>query len=152
MSVAVPATVAANCTVAPVRADAGEGETVTLFTIGGALTVTVAVADLVLSALLVAVIVAVPALEAAVKKPAEVIVPVVAFQVTDLSVMVPCTEALNCAVAPVRTAAEAGEIAMEVTAGVAGATMTVTVEEADLVESATLVAVTVSLPVADGAV
>lgn len=54
--------------------------------------------------------------------------------------------------APVRTEVEAGEIAMEVTTGEAGAAMTVTVVEADLVESATLVALTVSVPVADGAV
>lgn len=45
-----------------------------------------------------------------------------------------------------------GEIVIEVTVGVAGAAITVTVVEADFVVSATLVAVTVSVPVAEGAV
>jgi hypothetical protein len=80
-----------------------------------------------------------------------VIVPDAAFHVTDLSVTVPCTDAANCAVAPVLTEAVTGEIAIEVTVGVAGAAITVTEVEADFVVSATLVAVTVSVLTADGA-
>lgn len=80
------------------------------------------------------------------------IVPEAAFQDTVLSVTVPCTEAANCCVPAVFTDAEAGESVTEVTVGVDGAAITVSVAEADFVASAALVAVTVSLPVVDGAV
>ena len=59
-----PVTVAVNCRVALVRSEAEVGEMVTAIT--GALTVTVADADLVLSATLVAFTVKVPALPGAV--------------------------------------------------------------------------------------
>ena len=81
-----------NCSVAPVWTDAVVGEMVMEETLGAA-TVIVAVADFVESAALVAVIVAVPAVEDAVKRPLELIEPDEAFQVTDLFEVVPCTEA-----------------------------------------------------------
>jgi hypothetical protein len=95
LSVTVPATVAVNCKVPPVRAVAGDGETVTPVTVGGAVTVTVADADFEVSAALVAVTVSLPAVAGAVYKPADVTLPSLAVQVTDLSVTVPCTEAVN---------------------------------------------------------
>lgn len=79
---------ALNCSVAPVRTVAVVGEMVTEFTAGAA-KVIVAVADLVVSAALVAVIVAVPAVVGAVKRPVVLIVPAEVFQVTDLLEVVP---------------------------------------------------------------
>ncbi len=79
----VPATVAENCCVAPVRIAGAAGDTETEFTTGAA-TVMVAVADLVVSATLVAVTVAVPAVVAAVKRPLALMAPDEVFQVTDL--------------------------------------------------------------------
>ncbi len=117
---AVPLTVAANMAVPPVATDAVVGDTPIELTTGAEI-VTVEDADLVLSALLVAVTVSLPAIEGAVYRPAEVIVPVVAFQVTDLSVTVPCTDAVNWTVALVLTDVLAGEMVIEVTVGVAGA-------------------------------
>ena len=67
-------------------------------------------------------------------------VPFVAVHVTPVLV-VPATVAVNCCVPPDGTVAEVGEI---VTATVAGAVI-VTVALADLVVSATLVAVTVAV-------
>ena len=60
----------------------------------------------------------------------------------------PVTVAVNCCVPPVESDAEVGEMVMATT----GALVTLTVAEADLVVSATLVAVTVKLPVLLGAV
>ena len=74
--------------------EAVAGETVTEVTTG-AETVTVAVPDFAVLATLVAVIVYVPAVVGAVYSPAELIVPPLAFQVTDLFVTVPATVALN---------------------------------------------------------
>ena len=62
----LPVTVAVNCWVPPGRSDAEVGLTLTATTGGGAVTVTVAEADFVLSATLVAVTVNVPALAGAV--------------------------------------------------------------------------------------
>jgi hypothetical protein len=62
----VPVTVAVNCCVAPVTSDADVGLMLTATTGGGALTVTVAVANLVLSATLVVRTVNVPAVAGAV--------------------------------------------------------------------------------------
>lgn len=62
---------------------------------------------------------------------------------------VPVTVAVNCCVAPTCTEAVAGEMATETTGGGA---VTVTLAEADFVESATLVAVTVYVPALFGAV
>ena len=75
---------------------AEDGVTLTEFTTGGGagaralmLMVMLADADLVVSATLVAVTVAEPAVAGAVYSPAELIVPAEAFQVTDLLVTVP---------------------------------------------------------------
>ena len=80
-------------------------------------------------------------------KPAEVMVPPVADHVTALFV-VPVTVAVNCCVPPVSTEAEVGEMVIETT----GVALTVTAAEADLVGSATLVAVTLYVPEVEGAV
>jgi hypothetical protein len=96
LSVVVPATVAVKSTVAPVVTDFELGVTVTEFTTGeGAETVTVDVPDFVVSATLVAVTVSLSAVAVAVYKPADVIAPWVAFQITDLFVTVPATVAAN---------------------------------------------------------
>lgn len=79
---------ALNCSVAPVWTDAVVGVMEIEDTLGAA-KVIVAVADFVLSAALVAVIVAVPAVVGAVKRPLELIVPEEVFQVTDLLEVVP---------------------------------------------------------------
>ena len=60
----------------------------------------------------------------------------------------PATAAVNCRVPLVRIEAEVGEIVTETTGGV----LTVAVAEADLVLAATLVAFTVKVPAAFGAV
>lgn len=114
----------------------------------GRLMATAADADFVLSALLVAVMVVVSADGPAVKRPAGEIAPLDADQVTDLSVTVPCTLAVNCCVARARMLTVLGATEIEVTVGA----LTVTVAEAVFVLSATLVAVTVTLPAAAGAV
>ena len=103
------------------------------------MTVTVADADFVVSATLVAVTVYVPAVAGAVYIPVLEIVPPVADQVTDVFVL-PVTVAVNCWVAPVCTDAEVG-LMLTTTGG--GGAVTVTVAEADFVGSATLVALTV---------
>jgi hypothetical protein len=77
-----------------VTAIAGDGETVTELTTGVE-TITVDVPDFVMSATLVAVTVSLSAVAGAVYKPADVIVPWAAFQVTDLFVAVPATVAAN---------------------------------------------------------
>ena len=119
------------------------------FTTGTA-TVMVAVADLVDSAALVAVIVAVPAVDPALKRPLALIEPREVFQVTDLLVVVPWTEEESWRVAPVMREADAGVIETAET-GTGAATM-VSLAEEDFVGSATLVAVTVAEPVFAGAV
>jgi hypothetical protein len=72
----------------------------------------------------------------AVYKPDEDTVPPLAVHVTDV-LLEPVTVAVNCCVAPVCSDPEVGLIV------IATGTVTVTVAEADFVESATLVAVTV---------
>lgn len=145
----VPSTVALNCCVAPMRMEGVAGDTETEFTTGAA-TVMVAVADLVVSATLVAVTVAVPAVEDAVKRPELLMVPEEVFQVTDLLVVPPCMETASWSVPPVSTEADAGDTEIEDTA--TGAAVTVTLAEEDLVASTALVAVTVAEPVFAGAV
>jgi hypothetical protein len=113
----------------------------------GTVTVTVALADLVGSATLVAVTTNDPAAAGAVYKPAALTVPPVADQVTAVLAL-PVTVAVNCCVAFVRIEAVVGLIATATT----GAAVTVTVALADLVGSATLVAVTTNDPAAAGAV
>jgi hypothetical protein len=117
------------------------GEMVML-TAAGAVTVTAAEADLVESACDTAVTVTVAGLgtdAGAVYKPELEIVPTVALppttpftcQVTAV-LLVFCTLAVNCCVAPAVTVAEVGEMVMLTAAGA----VTVTGAEADLVESA----------------
>jgi hypothetical protein len=117
----VPCTVAPKESVPLVIDDAVKGDTVTEVTPEpdgwpAAATVTVAVADFVGSATLVAVIVIVPPLAGAVKTPALVIVPVEAIQVTELFVVVPWIAAVNWALAPAATEVAAGETTTELTA------------------------------------
>jgi hypothetical protein len=96
----------------------------------------------------VAVIVAVPAVAAAVNRPAFVIVPEDTDHVTVLFVTFPCTVALNCSVPLVSIDPVAGVTLTEFTTGAA----TVMVAVPDLVASATLVAVTVIVALLAGAV
>lgn len=131
----------------PVETDVEAGE-IEIEVIVGSPRVTVAEADFVLSALLVAVTVIVPADAPPVKTPAGETDPPDADQVTDLSATLPCTAAVNCCVASVRMFAVVGEIVTAVTVGA----LTVTEAEADFVLSARLVAVTVTLPADAGAV
>jgi hypothetical protein len=84
-------------------------------------------------------------------------VPKAAVHVTLVFVTVPRTVALNWSLPPVVTLPDVGEIVMDVTVGVeagfdVGAAVTVTEALPDLLESATLVAVTVSVPAFAGAV
>jgi hypothetical protein len=132
----VPVTVAVNCFVPPVAsvAELGAMETATTC---GALTLTLADADWVGSATLVAVMMNVPALLGAVYRPPAEIEPPVADHVTAV-LELPLTVAVNCCDPPVVSDAEAGEIA---TATVAAAP-TLTAAEADWLVSAMLVAVT----------
>jgi len=69
-----------------------------------------------------------------------------------LSEAVPCTVAANWTVWPIPAELEVGEIVTEVTVEGGGVVVTVTVAEADLVESAALVAVTLAVPGVAGAV
>jgi hypothetical protein len=131
----VPVTVAVNCCVPPVSNEAEVGLIVT----ATAVTVTVAEADLVVSAALVAVTVYVPAVLGAVYRPLVLTVPPVADQVTAVFAL-PVTVAVNCCVPPVWTEADVG---LTLTAPGGGAEVTVTVADEDLVVSATLVALTV---------
>ena len=132
--------------------DGAAGEIEMELTTGGAgaLTVMMAVADLVVSATLVAVIVAVPEVVAAVKRPDALIVPDEVFQVTDLFEVVPWMAAVSCFVAPVTMEAVTGVTEIEET--MAGAAAIVILAEADFVGSKTLVAVMVAAPVFAGAV
>jgi hypothetical protein len=145
----VPCTAALNCCEAPMRMEGAAGDTETEFTTGAA-TVMVAVSDLVVSATLVAVIVTAPPVAEAVKRPALLIVPEEVFHVTDLFVVLPCTDTESWSVPLVSTEADAGDTEIEDTA--TGAAVIVTLAEEDLVGSATLVAVIVAVPVFAGAV
>jgi hypothetical protein len=116
------------------------GVTVIEFTVGTR-TVTIADADFVVSATLVAVTVAIPAVAPAVNRPAFVIVPEDADHVTALFVTFPFTVALSCIVPLVRIDPVAGVTLTEFTIGAA----TVTVAVPAFVVSATLVAVTVTV-------
>jgi hypothetical protein len=87
----------------------------------------------------------VPALLGAVYRPAVEIVPPVADHVTEV-LLEPVTVAVNCCDPLVRSEAEVGLI--ETATG----TVTVAVEDADFVVSATLFAVMVYVPVVFGAV
>ena len=90
-----------NVSVPPVIDEAGEGNTVTALTaepgdwLEAAAMVTIAVADFVGSATLVAVIVPRPPVGGAVNTPAVLIVPIEVAQVTPSLAVVPCTAAVN---------------------------------------------------------
>ena len=116
---AVPVTVAVNCCVAPTASETAVGEMLMAIGFAGAVTVTVALADLLESAWLTALTTMELAGTAAgaVYSPAVEIVPVVALPpVTLLTCQVtavfaePLMVALNCRVVPVCTLAEVGEI------------------------------------------
>jgi hypothetical protein len=87
--------------------------------VGAVVTLTDADADLVGSAVLVAVTVSVPAVEGAVYCPVEVTLPSTAFQVTLLFVVVPDTLAVNGSVPDVIDDAVVGDIVTDVTVDVA---------------------------------
>jgi len=162
--VVVPLTLAVNGSVPPVTDDAVAGDTVTPVTVGlgdgllvgAAVTAIVAEPTFVGSATLVAVTTDVPAAAGAVYTPAAEILPVEACHVTARFVVVPLTTAENESVPPAAVDALPGVIATEVTpdplGGLIGAARTVTTADADLVGSATLVAVTVPVPADVGAV
>jgi molybdopterin biosynthesis enzyme MoaB len=147
VSEAVPLTLAEKVALPPVETDVDAG-VIEIEVMVGRPSVTVAEADFVLSALLVAVTVIVAAEAPPVKRPACETAPLDADHVTDLSATFPCTAAVNCCVASVRMFAVVGEMETPVTVGA----LTVTEAEADFVLSARLVAVTVTLPAVAGAV
>jgi len=119
---------------------------ITVVATSGALTVTVADADLVVSATLVAFTVYVPVVVGAVYRPRDDTVPPVADQVTAV-LLEPLTVAVNCRVPLDRIEADVGDIVTATTGA-----LTVTVADADFVLSATLVAFTVKVPAVLGAV
>jgi hypothetical protein len=143
----VPFTAALNCCVPPDVRAALPGETTTLTVVGAeGLTVTLALAFLVVSAALVAVTVTLVLLETAgaVNMPLQQTLPEVADHMTDV-LLVPCTTALKCWVPPdVRTTLP-GETTTLTVGDAEG--LTVTIALALLVVSAALVAVTVTLVV-----
>src|SRR6266540_1385266 len=146
----VPVTVAVNCAVV----FTGTAAEVGLMLTAMAVTVTVALAVLVGSALLVAVTVCEPAAAGAVYSPVAEMVPTVvlppATPSTDhctLVLVVPVTVAVNCFVVFTATLAEVGLMLIATPPLV-----TVTAAFADLVVSALLVAVTVCVPAVAGAV
>jgi hypothetical protein len=118
-----PWTTALNGSVPLVMEAAVEGETVTevtslpVFFVVDDATATIAVADLVGSALLVAVILPPPLDIGAVKTPLDVMVPIVVDQVTESFAVTPWIEALNCTLAPAAGAMKAGVTTTELTAG-----------------------------------
>src|SRR5580704_15014504 len=115
---------ALNVSVPPVIEEAVAGDTVTAVTpepdgvLEPPATDTVAVADFVGSATLVAVIFPTAPVVGAVNTPAAEIVPIVAAQVTESFVVVPCAPAVNCTVALGAGVATAGDTTTAVTAGV----------------------------------
>ena len=151
-----------NCSPLFVVADVDAGKTVIELTTGvgeAVVTVTLADPDLVVSATLTAVTESVPAFAGAVYAPDGVIVPSTAFHVTAVFDVAPCTLAVKGgSVPPVVEEAVAGVTVTDVTAGPEGVGLgadgevTVTTAEADLVGSATLVAVTIPVAAVAGAV
>ena len=107
---------------------------------------TTAEADLLASAVLVAVTLKVPALLGATYRPLLVTVPPDADQVTPVLV-VPDTDTANCCCAPLGRFTVPGETEIDTCAGC----VTVTTAESDLLASAVLVAVTLKVPALLGA-
>jgi hypothetical protein len=145
----LPVTVAVNCCEAPSCKDTELGATDTA-TGGAEVTVTVAVADLLLSATLVAVTVKVPAVLGAVYSPLEETVPALVDQLTAVLAPFTITVAVNCSEWPTCRVAESGAIVTATTGG--GLEVIFTVAEAVLLLSAALVAATVKVPGVLGAV
>jgi len=113
--------VAEYCSVLPAIIDASLGPTLIDCNVGGGLTVTIVLPDLLVSWADVAVTVTVPAVAGAVNIPEELIVPVLADHVTDeLKLPVPETVAVHCKVCPVCTEVEIQETETEVMVGAAG--------------------------------
>jgi hypothetical protein len=119
----VPATLPLNCSVPPVTDEAVPGVTVTAVTpdpVVGAVelaTATVAVADFVGSATLVATIVPVPLTGGAVKTPVAEMVPIDAAQVTASFVVAPWIAAVNCTFALGAGVATGGDTTIDATTG-----------------------------------
>jgi hypothetical protein len=111
----LPLTAAVNCCDPPVESDAEPGEIVTATV---AVTATAAEADLLVSAMLVAVTTKLPALMGAVYMPPEEMFPPLAFQVTAV-LLVPLTLAENCWLVPNASDDELGNTAM-LTCGLVG--------------------------------
>jgi len=109
---------------------------------GAAVTVTVADADFVGSATLVAVIVAEPVFAGAVKTPAEEMLPAEAVQVTEVLVTVPSTSAVKEAVEFTAMLAAVGETVTELTTGAGGG---VVVGATAVADSVTTVGVSLAL-------
>jgi len=135
-----PVTVAVNCCVLAEVTETAAGDTETA-TAPAAVTVTLAEADLVVSALLTAFTVTLvfAVTLGAVNSPAVEIDPAVADHVTPVFVE-PLTVALNCCVLPEATVALAGETETATSPG----GVTVTTAEADVLVSASLTAFTVT--------
>jgi Na+-transporting NADH:ubiquinone oxidoreductase subunit NqrD len=158
-----PVTLAVNVSVPPTVVDALAGDTFTAVTVGlggglfvgAALTVIVADPALLGSATLVAVTIEVPAVVGALYTPDAEMLPLDERHVTARFVVVPLTDAVNVSVPPAVVDALAGVIATEFTPDPVGTVVgafTVTTADADLLGSATLVAVTVPVPADAGAV
>ena len=109
-------TVAVNCCVPPGASVADVGEMVTETT-GTAVTVTVAVADFVLSARLVTVTVQVPGVDGAVYNPVRETVPQLAVQPTPTLVVL-LTTSVNCCVALTTKDTEVGLMEIAIGGGV----------------------------------
>ena len=146
----VPVTVGVQAEVCVIRMEVGAQATETEVIVGGSVAVTIALPDLVVSCVDVAVMVAVPA-PAGVKTPELLTAPIPAGltdQVTDvLKLPVPVTVGVHVAVCAV--VMEAGEQITETDVIVTG-TVTVTVAEPDFVKSSVDVAVIVAMPTAEG--
>jgi hypothetical protein len=115
LSATVPCTAALNWFVSLVLDEAEPGEIVTELTTGGGEIVILAEADLLWSAVLVAVTMAVPGAAGAVYTPEDVMLPEEAFHVTDVAEVVPWTVAVKCWVLPLIREEEVGEIVTDVT-------------------------------------
>ena len=137
-----PVTLALNCCEAPSKREAVFGATNTLTLCAGAVIVTLACANFVASATLVAVTVKFPAIVPATYSPLVEIVPPVAVQLTPVFVA-PVTLAVNCCEAPSKSESVFGATA---TLTLCAGALIVTLACANFVASATLVAVTINFP------
>lgn len=150
----VPCTVAVHCAVAFAAIVDGVHATPTEEIVGAAdFTVIVAVPDLVVSSVLIAVTVTDPVEPGAVNNPLPLIVPPLALHVTvELKLPVPCTVALHCEVALGTTVEGLQLTDTEEIDGGPLPVSTITVAVPDLLISSVLVAVTVTVAAEFGAV